>query len=461
MDEDEERLSGRKARRRWMIALGFIPLLGAIGFGVWYFRQHQRHEANTVRVDQLTGAAFGCVGSIRGDAPDNWSLARALEHMSYMERRTREGGPALAEERARFAQLATDAARGCEELGSLMLSAQREGTNLYFAVPAALAQPPDMDDPERWFRRVLPETRPEAEELSRQIRVMAETINARRAEHSLMAQELPVEGRGPSHLARQVELAPIPRDRESPQTHVWPMPDEIVVIRRGSIGRVPCDTRYLNRSSCLNEYLQTISWEGEAGEPVALERPEEVQYWSAFAPTPDGELWAVGVNADDEAVAGRYLRDATTPELWPLEATVDATANIVAVTGGVAVFPPDGSAWFKRNGAPSFEQVSTTPPPLVVGTRRGGAARGVELESVGTLSITGSSEEGYTSRLEPVGDDGDVLLRMIDTGSRVQSIASLHALRSGRAIALLQRHEEAPDAIAITPDFGRSWLAEE
>ena len=461
MDDDEELLSGRKARRRWMIALGFIPLLAAIGFGVWYFMDKQRHEGNTVRVDQVTGAAFGCVGSIRGEAPENWSLARALEHMSYMERRTREGGPALAEERARFAQLATDAARGCEELGTLMLSAQRDGTNLYFAVPAALAHPPDMDDPERWFRRVLPDTRPDAEELSRQIRVMAETINARRAEHSLMAQELPVEGRGASHLARQIEVAPIPRDRESPQTHVWPMPEAIVVIRRASIGRVPCDTRYLNRSSCLNEYVQHISWDGEPSEPVALERPARVQYWSAFAPTPDGSVWAIGVDSDDEAVAGEYRPGETTPELMVLEATIDATANIVAVTGGVAVFPPDGSAWFKRNGAPSFEQVSTTPPPLVVGTRSGGAARGVELESVGELSITGSAEDGYTSRMTPVGEDEDVLLRMIDTGSRVQTIASLRALRSGRAVAVLQRHEEAPDAIAITPDFGRSWLAAE
>ena len=174
MDEDEELLSGRRSRRRLMIALSLLPVLGAVGFGVWFFLDMRQHADDQGTVDQVTGAAFGCVAAVRGDAPETWSLERSLEHMSHMERLTRdEDDPTIAEERSRFARLAADAALGCEQLGRLMMDAQRESRGLYFAVPAVLAQPPDQDDPERWFRRVLPDTRPEALELTRQIRVMA------------------------------------------------------------------------------------------------------------------------------------------------------------------------------------------------------------------------------------------------------------------------------------------------
>ena len=163
MDEDLERLSGRRARRRLLIALGTIPLLASLGFGAWFF-QHKKQEAeDRALVDQVSGAAFGCVASLRGDAPEAWSLERALEHMSQMARRTRDREvPTVREDRDRFARLATDAARGCEELGALMTRAQRERPSLYFAVPAALAQPVDQADPERWYRRTLPDTRPAA-----------------------------------------------------------------------------------------------------------------------------------------------------------------------------------------------------------------------------------------------------------------------------------------------------------
>lgn len=461
MDEDLDRLSGRRARRGWLYALGVVPVLAAAGFGIWFFLQKKAESENRALVDQVTGAAFGCVASVRGDAPEGWSLERSLEHMSYMARLTRdEDDPTIREERERFGRLAADAATGCEQLGTLMRRAQQEGRELYFAVPAALAQPADQANPERWYRRVLPETRPATVELSRQIRVMADTINQRREELSLMRQELPVEGRGPSELARVVELAPIPRDREQAQTEVWPTPDAIVVLRRGRLPRVPCDMRYVNRTSCLAEYVQRISWDGEPGAQVALERPTSVLYWSAFAPTFDGALWAVGVSTSNQGVVGRYPPDATRPELAMLDAPIDATANIVAVTGGVAVFPSDGSAWMADDGpGMAFARVETTPPPLVVGTGHGGAARGIDDPALGRLSITGSSEEGFTSRFSPADGSDDVLLRVIDAHSRVREIADLRALRSGRSVALLQRAAEAPDAIAMTPDFGRTWLA--
>lgn len=461
MDEDLERLSGRRARRGWLIALGTVPLLAAIGFGAWFFLDKKQEAANRALVDQVTGAAFGCVASLRGDAPEGWSLERALEHMSHMARLTRDAeDPTIREERERFARLAADAAAGCEQLGTLMMRAQRESSHLYFAVPAVLAQPPDLASPERWYRRVLPETRPAAVELSRQIRVMAETVNQRRTEHALMAQALPVEGRGPSELARIVELAPLPRDRESnPTTEVWPTPDAIVVLRRGGLPAVRCDMRYVNRASCLAEHLQTVSWDGAPGAQIALERPESVLYWSAFAPTFDGAIWAVGVNASNEGVVGRYAPGATTPELAMIDATVDATTNIVAVTGGVAVFPADGSAWMADDGpGMAFARVETTPPPLVIRTRHGGVSRGIEDEALGALSITGSAEEGYTSRLSPADGSDDVLLRVIDAHSRVSAIADLRALRSGRAVALLAREAASPDAIVLTADFGRTWV---
>ncbi len=443
-----------------MVALSTLPLLGAIGFGGWFFIDRQRHADDQGTVDQVTGAAFGCVAAVRGDAPETWSLERSLEHMSHMERLTRdEDDPTIAAERSRFARLAADAALGCEQLGRLMMDAQRESRGLYFAVPAVLAQPPEQDDPERWFRRVLPDTRPQAVELTRQIRVMAQTINARRSEFELMATELPVDGREAAELARIIELADIPRDRELPQTEVWPTPDAIVVLRRGSIARVPCDTRFLLRASCLNEYLQRVSWDGTVGEQIALERPDVVMFWSAFAPAPDGALWAVGVTRESRGIVGRYAPGETRPELAPVEAPVDATTNIVIVAGGVALFPADGSAWLTdQDSGMDFERVETTPRPLVLRTRHGGAGRGIQVDGGDGLSITGSSEDGFTSRVTSP-DAEDVLSRMIDSGSRVEAIADLRALASGRAVALLSRFSESPDAIAITTDFGRTWLA--
>ncbi|MBX3272968.1 MAG: hypothetical protein KF729_22085 [Sandaracinaceae bacterium] len=459
MDEDLERLSGRRARRRLFIALGTIPLLASLGFGAWFFQQKKQEAEDRALVDQVSGAAFGCVASLRGDAPEAWSLERALEHMSQMARRTRDReDPTVREDRDRFARLAADAARGCEELGALMTRAQRERPGLYFAVPAALAQPVDQADPERWYRRTLPDTRPAATELSRQIRAMAEAMNERRRELALMAQALPVEGEGPSELARVVELAPTPRDRESPTTEVWPTPDAIVILRRASLPSVPCNMRFVNRASCFADFVQRVAWDGEASEPVELERPASVLYWSAFTPTFDGALWAVGVAGAGHGLVGRYAADATRPDVAMIEAEVDVSTTIVAVTGGVVVFPSDGSAWL-ADGGPGmhFARSDATPPPLVLRTRHGGAARGIEDEVLGSLSITGSADEGFTSRLSPADGAGDVLHRLIDARSRVREIADLRALRSGRAVALLAR-ASGPDALAITPDFGRTWL---
>jgi hypothetical protein len=460
MDADEAEVTGQTARRRWIAFFATLPFLAAIAAGVWLYL-HERQKAHDEQMtEQVTGAAFGCVASVRGDAPDVWGVERSLEHMSRMERVTRDReDPATADERARFARLAADAARGCEELGSLMMESQRSGSELYFGVPAKLAQPPDMNDPERWYRRVLPLSRPEVLELTRQIRLMADAINARRTERELMAQELPIEGRGPSELARIVELTPLPREREMPRTEVWPMPDGVFVMRRGSIPRVPCDTRYINRLSCFNEFVQTVSWEGEVGPVRALERPSGVLYWASFTPTPDGSLWAVGTDTRDEGIVGRYPPDELTPRLAPLGASVDATTNIVAVGGGVAVFPSDGSAWLAQDDVGSVAQVETTPPPVVVREGRGGAPQGIEIEELGRLSVFGDEEGGWTSRLSPAEGD-DVLLRMIDAHMRVRDVTALRALRTGRAVGLLQRAADSPDAIAITATFGRDWLAD-
>lgn len=207
MDVEEEELSGRRRRRRWIAFFASLPFIAAMGGGVWFFVATQQRAAEKALVEQVTGAAFGCVTSMRGDAPESWGLELALEHMSRMERTTREDGP----EGQRFARLAADAARGCEELGSLNVRATSTAPHLYFAVPAKLAQPPE-GEPERWFRRVLPKSRTEVAELTRLIRAMQQAINDRRAEHSLMPSELPIDGRGTARLAGQVALAPLPRE---------------------------------------------------------------------------------------------------------------------------------------------------------------------------------------------------------------------------------------------------------
>src|SRR5690606_5603745 len=113
MDPDEDELTGRRRRRRMIAAAVSLPFLGVMGFGVWFFLSAQSTARERTLVEQVTGAAFGCVASMRGDAPEPWGLERALEHMSRMERVTRDANADEAE-RERFVRLSTDAARGCE-----------------------------------------------------------------------------------------------------------------------------------------------------------------------------------------------------------------------------------------------------------------------------------------------------------------------------------------------------------
>lgn len=464
MDKDEEVLSGRAARRRWLFVLVTIPFLALMGSGIWFFMQRRRAALNTELVEQTTGAAFGCVASLRGDAPEEWGLERALEHMARMERVTRDAeGEDAAEERARFSRLAEDAARGCQALGDLMRQATQESSELYFAVPAKLAQPPDMDNPERWFRRVLPSSREESVELTRQIRAMAETINARRTERQLMYQELPIEGRGASELARVIELAPVPRERENVRTDVWPLAQHIVVLRRGMIPRVPCDLRYINRLSCYNEFLQHVSWEGDGSEPIALERPDRVTYWADFTPTPDGSLWAIGVGRRGRGLVGRYPPSETAPEVTSFPGRgVDAGATITAARGGrLTVRLTDGTLYEAQTEDVAFEEVEAATRPLIVDGTPSTTERSISLPDFGTLSLFGDEDFGWTSRLMgPDEDSEDILFRVIEAHRRVSDIVSLKSLPSGRVVALLRRFESSPDAIVISTDFGRSWVSE-
>ena len=236
------------------------------------------------------------------------------------------------------------------------------------------------------------------------------------------------------------------------------MPDGVIALRRGSIPRVPCDTRYLNPASCYRDFVQRVTWDGEVQPLRALSRPRRVTYWASFTPTPDGSLWAVGVGSRNRGMVGRYGPDATEPELTSLGSRINVGANIVAVAGGVAVFPTDGSAWLSRGGSMQFERAGATPRTVVLHTGHGGASRGVEATGLGTLSIFGSEDFGWTSRFSPP-EGEDILQRMIDAHSRVRAIPNLRALHSGKTVALLQRFHEAPDAVAITTDFGRSWLS--
>lgn len=457
MDRNEEILLGTRRRKVWWGLLLSIPVVAALAGVAWFVVDKRNTARDKVLIENVTSASFACVASVRGDAPEVWGLERALEHMSRMERVTRESENPTAEERRRFHQLATDAARGCEELGRLMLEAQREAPHLYFAVPAPLAVMPDLDHPDRWYRRVLPRNRPDVLELTNQIRTMSGAIDALRTEHALMAQELPIDGRGPSELARIVTLAPLPRDRESITGQLWPFADGVITVRRGAIGRVPCETRYLNRASCFNEFVQRVSWDGEVSEMTVLTRPARVDFWAAFTTTPDGALYAVGVDREGDGIVGRYPLDGTEPALANIDAAVDGATNIAGVAGGVAVFPDDGSAWLSQSWL-SFEQVDTTTPPVLV-TASQGADRGIDLEGYGHFSLFGSEEAGWTSRLTPP-DGEDVLLRILDAHSRVSAIAQLRSLRSGKVAALLVRGD-TPSALIVSTDFGRTWLAEE
>ncbi|MBZ0115470.1 MAG: hypothetical protein K8H88_00645, partial [Sandaracinaceae bacterium] len=53
----------------------------------------------------------------------------------------------------------------------------------------------------------------------------------------------------------------------------------------------------------------------------------------------------------------------------------------------------------------------------------------------------------------------DILLRIVDAHRRVDSILQLRALADGRTVALLSRSPGGPDAIVVSPDFGRTWLS--
>ncbi len=459
MDADEELLSGRAARRRWLFALVTVPFVLLMGAGIYFFLQRRRAALETELVEQTTGAAFGCVSSMRGDAPEPWGLERALEHMARMARVTADApdGP----ERTRFRRLATDAARGCEALGALMRRAGEESTDLYFGVPAALAQPPDMNDPERWYRRALPSSREESVELARQIRAMAEQINARRTERALMVQELPIEGRGPSALARVIELAPIPRGREDARTEVWPLSDHVVALRRSALPRVPCEMRFINRPSCFEESVQTIGWDGEITEPRPLPRPDSVSYWASFAPTPDGALWALGADERGRGVVARYPPYEGPPALYPLEHDVDAGATLFAAERGQLVARlSDGLTLAASVDDVAFQPTETPPRALVMEAAPGEDERSLFLADFGTLTLFGSEAHGWTSRLSDPEDEGeDVLFRVLEAHRRVNGIASLRSLPSGKVVALLQRFESAPDAVVLSTDFGRTWLA--
>jgi hypothetical protein len=236
------------------------------------------------------------------------------------------------------------------------------------------------------------------------------------------------------------------------------MPSTIYVIRRGSIPHVVCETRYINLPSCFNEFVQTVSWEGEVSDIVELERPRRVAYWATLAPGTDGSIWAIGIDQRDHGIVGRYPPGESEPELRSIDMDVDATTNIVAVARGMAIFPSDGNAWMSSLEALDFEQVETTPPPIVLTTGSGGPDRGIELEHIGRLSLDGSEVDGFTSRLQRASGE-DILNRVIDANVRVQRVDALRALRSGKAVATLQRAGDHPDALVITADFGESWLA--
>lgn len=455
MDADEEVLTGKVQKRRMVAAAIAVPFIAIMALGVWYFLSAQRSARERMLVEQVTGAAFGCVASMRGDAPEPWGLERALEHMSRMERETR-GDDADPSERERFQRLSIDAARGCEALGRLMLEARRDSPHLYFAVPAKLAQPPLANEPERWMRRVLPKSRGEVDELSRQIRAMQEAINARRAEHALMPTALPIDGQGAAALARKIDLGPLPSELERPVTEAWPLPEHVLVLRRGSIGRVLCDTRYLNRTSCYQDFVQTVGWDGAVSELLPLERPSRVSYWAAFTATQDGALWAVGADGRGRGVLGRYRRGERTPELMSLPAAIDAAARMVEVIGGVAVVTSDERTWVASPGG-SVEPTMGLPPPLVL-EPEGGPESGIRADGVGALRVFGNQEEGFTSRFST--PTGDLLTQVIDARSRVRRMVSLRGLRSGQVVLVLEHELDGPRVLLLSRDFGRSWLSD-
>lgn len=304
------------------------------------------------------------------------------------------------------------------------------------------------------MRRVLPKSRAEVLELTRQIRAMQEAINARRGEHALMPSALPIDGHGTASLAKLVDLGPLPRDLERPVTFAWPLADSVLVLRRGSIERVLCDTRHVNRASCYRDFVQTVGWSGEATELRPLERPARVSYWAAFAAAQDGTLWAVGADTRDRGLLGRYPPGASTPELASFPGRVDAAARMAEVIGGVAIVTSDERVWV-ASGDLRVRASENAPPPIVL-EPEGGPDQGIRVDGIGALSVFGSQEDGFTSRLST--GTGEILTRLIDAQSRVRSIVSLRGLRSGHAVTVVDRETGDPSALLLTTDFGRTWL---
>ncbi len=457
MDLEEQQRRTKRRLRIFVLVLLMLPFFGAMAFGVFFFfgARDDAHERDLI--EQVSGAAFGCVASMRGDAPEPWGLERALEHMSRMERATRDA-PVDRPDRQRFLRHAQDAARGCQALATLTREAQRDAPQLYFAVPARLAQPIDADDAEPWFRRTLPQSRAEVLELTRQVRAMNAAINTLRSGNELMAVELAVEGRGASPLARVVELTPLPRQLEAAATEAWPLEEHVVVLRRGSVPRVVCETRFIDRASCYEDFVQTLGYDGQLGAQRALERPARVLYWSAFAPSRGGTIWAVGKDERNRGIVGRYPPGGTTAELGSLAAPIDAAATMASVIGGVAVFTSDLSVFVSQGETLRFARASEVPPPIITASGEGGAAAGIHIDGLATLAIFGSSDEGFTARW--TSGTSDVFVRLLDARTNVREVVSVRALSSGHAVALLLRQEAAPDAVLLSRDFGQTWLSD-
>lgn len=445
-----------------------LPFVLLLALGVWRLMQRKQRASDRARVEALTVAANACVSAVRGDAPEAWGLSRALEHMSRMGRVSADPhNPAFREERQRFRRLSAEAAAGCAELGRLVRRAHRGGGRLYVAVPASLAQAPLAGADERWFRRLLPETRGGVLALTRQVRVMDALIQRRRRAFGLSPSPLAVDGRRLRDLARIIEVAGLPRDVvDRPRYHAWPLEGFALILLRGSLARVPCDTRHVQRLGCYRDFLQTVSYGGEVGPQRALERPDSVRYWIRFAPTPDGSLWGLGVDAGGHAMLGRYRVGSSLPELTPIALPKEAATRLVPVRRGLAVVQRRVAFFVSLNGRVRRMR------RRAVGARRlfyrpgvGGPSVGVRVPRLGRLSLFGGAALGWTSRLSPrprqrAQPADDVLLRVVDAHSDVREIVSLSAHRSGKTVALLRRFRDYPDAVLLSRDLGRTWVSD-
>jgi hypothetical protein len=459
MDADEEELSGRRRRRAWIGVLLAVALIGAMAAGAWFFRAKERAAAERDLVEQATERARRCVAALRADAPEDWSLARALEQVSCNERLARldASGP----EAERFAQQARAIADSCGDLAAVVDRARAEAPELYLGVPRALGGRPT-EPHDRWLRTVLPSSRADVDDLARLTSAMQDALSARRAEHALMPVELPTAGSSAPGIARQIELAPLPREHaDTPRTLAWPLPERVVVLRRGAIARGTCDSRFVNRLSCLGDYVQELSWSGAASPARALVRPESVAFWADFAPTPDGSIWALGADRFGRGVVGRYAPEQDTPELSPIAAAVDGTSSIREVPAGVAAFPSDGSVWASSGSLP-LERTTEPMPPVVLDppvddlADAPGPARGIAVEGVGTVQVLGSEQLGFIARRSAA--EQPSLVRLFEPQSRVRAVTELRARADGRTVALLRRQEASPDAVALSTDFGATWV---